>query len=278
MSPSHPSPIPAMAGSAQRGAVLALLAFLAACGDTATEPIVVSNDLPAAYSDLIAICHYDEDGDQYFELSIAPFSEEAHRAHGDGQVGDGVPGMEGFEFDEQCQPVASGPQVFAIAYTDIDPLDGPGFKDGLDVLISKIVDANRDGVLGGDDQIITDRYPKTFGPYTAADFGSYTTTSFTLSPSSYVRINPGEVTLGTAWGTFQWFSSAAGLGYEVYNEGNGLYSYWQDWTTNPNPPGTPAPNDRIVVYYYLHQDSFASRRLSPVDDAFVDVEVLVGGG
>lgn len=275
MRPSHPTPMPAMSGAAQRGAVLALLAFSAACSDTATEPIIVTSDLPAAYSDLIAICHYDEDGDQYFELSIALSSEGAHRAHGDGQAGDAVPGMEGFQFDEQCQPVPSGPQVFAIAYTDIDPLDGPGFKDGLDVLISKIVDANGDGVLGGDDQIITDRYPKTFGPYTAADFGSYTMTSFTLSPSNSVRINPGEVTLGTGWGTFQWFSSAAGLGYEAYNEGfSPNYSLWLDWTINPGYQ----VYDRLVVYSYLHEDSFASRRLSYVDDAFVDVEVLIGGG
>ena len=86
--------------------------FLAGCDTTmTTEPSIseqVGESLSAAKGAKIDICH-KRDGQGYISINISVNAEAAHRAHGDGQVGDPVPGMPGFTFDEDCVPVEACP-------------------------------------------------------------------------------------------------------------------------------------------------------------------------
>ena len=56
----------------------------------------------------VSICHRSENG-SYHLISIGDSAEPAHRAHGDGKVGETVPGDAPMKFDQNCRP--SGPKV-----------------------------------------------------------------------------------------------------------------------------------------------------------------------
>ena len=73
----------------------------------------------------VAICHEGDDG--YELIEIAAPAVDAHLAHGDGFVGDAVPGQDGAVFDEACQPVVQDVTVEA-CYTDNE-------DNSLDVLV-----------------------------------------------------------------------------------------------------------------------------------------------
>jgi hypothetical protein len=90
----------------KRFALLAVAVFFAACGDTPIEAPIGDIQLVTAFAPAarVSMCHYDAIADTYFPIEINGNAESAHRDHGDGQVGDPVPGLEGFEFGESCQP------------------------------------------------------------------------------------------------------------------------------------------------------------------------------
>jgi hypothetical protein len=52
-----------------------------------------------------AICHKDEEVSDYVRINIAEPAWETHLAHGDFTVGEDVPEMIGYGFDDDCQPV-----------------------------------------------------------------------------------------------------------------------------------------------------------------------------
>lgn len=52
----------------------------------------------------IHVCHTSKHG-EFRKITIAQAALEAHIAHGDGVIGAGVPGNNGYIFDENCQPV-----------------------------------------------------------------------------------------------------------------------------------------------------------------------------
>lgn len=49
----------------------------------------------------VDICHQNADG-RYVKISVAEAAYESHVNHGDRSVGDPVPGLTGYEFDEDC--------------------------------------------------------------------------------------------------------------------------------------------------------------------------------
>jgi hypothetical protein len=155
-----------------------------------------------------AICHFNADDDPdtpEFELLMVKSGKAVakHLAHGDG-----VPG--GDVLDENCQI------IFAIAYTDVDPNDGPGFKDGTDVLISKLVDGNDNGVTDVGDKVIPGRYPKDF---TATTFGTFQAPQHTIDSSVFSSGSSTITAFTTSGFSFQWFTIA---GSDQYSEaGNG---------------------------------------------------------
>ena len=72
----------------------------------------------------VDICHGTGNG-SFHLINVSQNAEPDHRAHGDGQVGDPVPGMEGYEFDEGCVPV---PSVTCPCFSAAD-LDAQPWKD-----------------------------------------------------------------------------------------------------------------------------------------------------
>jgi uncharacterized repeat protein (TIGR01451 family) len=104
-----------------RVGLLALIGSTFACSDDSvpTQPLDGGAGLTAAGENTFAICHKTGDG-TYQSISVNPSAEAAHRAHGDGQVGEPVPGMGGMVFGEGC---ASEPESAPIEF-DITNEDG----------------------------------------------------------------------------------------------------------------------------------------------------------
>jgi hypothetical protein len=69
---------------------------------SSTSAVVVSDQR----SQKISICHTEGTGD-YHLIDISADAEAAHRAHGDGKVGEPVPGQPGKTFDSSCRPVGA---------------------------------------------------------------------------------------------------------------------------------------------------------------------------
>ena len=63
-------------------------------------------------------CHRTNGINDFILITIADAAVPAHRAHGDGAIGDPVPGQSGMVFDETCNAVAAGP---AVVYTNFAP-------------------------------------------------------------------------------------------------------------------------------------------------------------
>lgn len=86
------------------------------------------------------VCHSHGDG-SYDLINVADPAVDSHIEHGDGLIGQSVPDMAGFIFDEACEaipePVAD-PFLRAIAWIDRVP-DGR-FNEGEDQLIARLRD------------------------------------------------------------------------------------------------------------------------------------------
>lgn len=127
----------------------------------------------------VDVCHVDDEGGVRL-ITISDRAFETHIEHGDAAPGDPVPGMIGYLFDEACTPV-SVETTFAVAYTDVVD-DGAGYDPDVDVLISKLVDANGSGAPDAGDMVITDQYPldvdaTAFGRFTVNEHVVATVTS-----------------------------------------------------------------------------------------------------
>ena len=91
--------------------------------DAGVDPVLVTRQGGRA-GQKVSLCHMTGT-DAYVQINVNVASEPAHRAHGDGAVGDEVPGQEGMEFDADCIPVqtpdAGGPirwTLNQVAFTD----------------------------------------------------------------------------------------------------------------------------------------------------------------
>lgn len=87
-------------------APIALAALLVAGCDQAPEvagpALLPTAEALMARMARVDVCHQNVDG-EYVKISVAEAAYETHVAHGDGSVGDPVPGRTGYEFDEDCQ-------------------------------------------------------------------------------------------------------------------------------------------------------------------------------
>lgn len=82
--------------------------------DGETMPTVESEDLEIVSLEparevgaTVDICHRTNGKSAFRLITVAEFAVDAHTAHGDGRVGDPVPGRPGMEFNEDCEPVLS---------------------------------------------------------------------------------------------------------------------------------------------------------------------------
>jgi hypothetical protein len=104
----------------------------------------------------VSLCHREGNG-TYHLISVAPEAEPAHRAHGDGTIGDPVPDQANMVFDEACSPV--GPLVDIEKSTngeDADTAPGPSIPVGSPVSwayeVSNTGTVPLTGIVVSDDQ------------------------------------------------------------------------------------------------------------------------------
>lgn len=107
----------------------------------------------------VTLCHA-EGGSRYHFITVSESAEGAHRAHGDGEVGDAVPGRPNMTFGEDCGLV--GPAVEIEKSTngqDADSAPGPEVKVGDPVQwtyrVSNTGTINLTGVVVSDDKGVT---------------------------------------------------------------------------------------------------------------------------
>ena len=88
----------------------AMLFALAACEKQPTQPVY--QDAPVAAfgrsgQPAVELCHRTNGNQGYIRITVADPAVRAHLKHGDGLVGDPVPGHAETHFDETCRPVES---------------------------------------------------------------------------------------------------------------------------------------------------------------------------
>jgi hypothetical protein len=97
------------------GAILVVLLALTTGGcDDWRDPVGPEAEVSALSSDLarlgrerVTVCHRTGDTGPYLPITVADGAVSAHLGHGDGLVGDPVPGEPGMQFDADCRPVVS---------------------------------------------------------------------------------------------------------------------------------------------------------------------------
>ena len=113
----------------------------------------------------ISLCHSTGDG-SYHTIDVSVNAEPAHRTHGDGKVGDQVPGQPLKVFDQNCRAV--GPSVRIEKFTngeDANDAPGPRLLVGSSVTWSYVVTNTGTlplaNVTVGDDRNVTVTCPTT---------------------------------------------------------------------------------------------------------------------
>jgi hypothetical protein len=141
-------------------------------------------------------------------------------------------------------------KVLAIAYSDLvrDQVYGSG-----DVLIAKLVDTNRDGIVSPGDTIEMGSYPKDLA---ASGFYSWTATGHVVT--SVDHATPTYVDVNSAAGTQQWLSTT---NTEYYLEVNGSGSLIMDLHISD------PPNEDMV-------DVNLGTPGAPATDAFDQIETI----
>jgi hypothetical protein len=108
-------------------ALMALALVVVGCGGSSgpTGPSNGANTVSGASAEgKLSLCHSTGNG-SYHSIEVSVNAEAAHRAHGDGKVGEPVPGTQHQVFDANCSPV--GPAVSLRKSTNgSDANDAPG--------------------------------------------------------------------------------------------------------------------------------------------------------
>jgi hypothetical protein len=102
---------------------------------TPTSAVVVAEEREGK----VSLCHIEGNG-TYHSISVSESSEATHRAHGDGKVGDPVPGQPLKTFDATCKP--AGPSIEIEKSTngdDADSAPGPEILVGATVTWQYVV-------------------------------------------------------------------------------------------------------------------------------------------
>ena len=167
------------------------------------------------------------------------------------------------------RPVPEPPKMLVVAFSDIDGI--PGYTSG-DVMVSRLLDTNRDGRPGAGDTIEMGRYPLD---WTASTFGEWREKSHAVT-GIFRDVGDNRVWVTTAAGIMHWFHDPAAVEWYCELGGQGAY---QSCITDGWTQGPPiAYWDGVDV-----KTTCPSRPISPVDvrgpnyseDGFIDVEIYL---
>ena len=149
----------------------------------------------------LSLCHSTGSG-SYHMIEVSQSAEPAHRAHGDGKVGDLIPGQPGKVFDQSCRAAAAGASVQVVKSTngqDANEAPGPTIAVGSPVTWTYVVTntgtAPLTSVAVVDDRNVTVTCPGT----TLAIGQSMTCTGTGVAIAGQYR-NVGTVTASSATG------------------------------------------------------------------------------
>ncbi len=161
--------------------------------------------------------------------------------------------------------------MLAVAYSNLDGIDGYD-PTGTDVLISKLVDTNADGVASAGDMVETSQFPLNFD---ATAFGSFQSTSHELA-TVVVDLPAEQLTVQDAsGGQFLWIDNVQGNGLVSYREWvPGAVLGINDWlSADPNfaeeiriESGVPSAPDSAF---------FIQRPINPGEDTFLRIDFAV---
>ena len=151
----------------------------------------------------VSLCHRTDSG-SYRPIDVSTNAEPAHRAHGDGKVGDPVPGQPLMVFDRSCRAVApSGPSVQIVKSTngqDANEAPGPTIVVGSPVTWTYVV-SNSGAVPLANVAVLDDRNVTVTCPGTTLAVGqSMTCTGTGVAVAGQYR-NVGTVTASSEAGT-----------------------------------------------------------------------------
>ena len=147
-----------------------------------------------------------------------------------------------------CTPTPDYPPMLAVAYSNLDGVDG--FHAGQDVLIARLVDTNRDGVVSVGDTVETGRYPLDFD---GTGFGVFRARTHTVA----VVQSPLGISVRDADGAS--FNFGSGPGAESYRE----YSE------------TGSPRVEIIDVYFTLDPFFATDEIRVEPGAPSDPDTAV---
>ena len=148
----------------------------------------------------VTLCHTTGNG-SYHAIEVSASAEPAHRAHGDGKVGDPVPADTTKVFDASCQPVTLGVRIKKSTNgEDADSAPGPRLEVGSTVTWTYVV--TNTGQVGLTEVVVTDdRGVAVSCPATSvAVGGSMTCTGSGVATAGQYR-NVGMVTAKSTAGT-----------------------------------------------------------------------------
>ena len=147
----------------------------------------------------VSLCHRTDSG-SYHMIDVSQNAEPAHRAHGDGKVGDPVPGQPLMIFDRSCR--ASGPEVQVVKSTngqDANEAPGPTIAVGSPVTWTYVV-TNTGAVPLTSVSVVDDRNVTVTCPATTVAVGqSMTCTGTGVATAGQYR-NVGTVTASAGTG------------------------------------------------------------------------------
>jgi hypothetical protein len=151
-------------------------------------------------NDKVALCHGTGNG-SYHLIDVSTSAESAHRAHGDGKIGDPVPGSTTQTFGQNCQ--VTGPAVEIEKTTNGEEADnapGPTIQVGAPVTwqyhITNTGTINLTGIQVTDDRGVTVTCPAT----SLTPGQSFTCTASGTATQGQYR-NVGTVTASSASGS-----------------------------------------------------------------------------
>jgi hypothetical protein len=121
-------------------------------GEQIQIQVTVSGDTAVIVNEVrvngkIQLCHRSDD--RYHLIEVSTNAEAAHRGHGDGKVGDHVPGTLTKVFDSACQVVGNGITIEKSTNgRDADVTPGPSIPEGDNVIWEYLITNNRDVSVG----------------------------------------------------------------------------------------------------------------------------------